>query len=354
MKIFISIASYRDPLLTYTLTEAYNNAVHKDNLFFGIVEQANPEEAIDTNSFTFNKQIRYVRIDPLQSGGCCWARSLAQSFYNGEDFFFQIDSHMGFDSGWDTWFINSMQELMKYHKKPIITGYPQAIAALNDDIITNPIVKQSKEDQSGMFALIAGKAECFIDNYYISTHSHWIKTDENFLHGYLLSANTLFTIGSSIEEVPYDPFLFFSGEEHSLALRYWTHGYNIFHGKNLPTYHYYSRGYRKVFWDPNDDPSRPIKWWELDVRSKNRLKEIVTGNLKGIYGIGTERFLKDYMRLTGIKYDLGFCEPCAYDGSNIFSRNYRENLTYSKTSSGIPPIPRRISTPDIRKRLTNN
>lgn len=329
MKIFISIASYKDPLLKYTITEAYNNAIMKRDLVFGIVDQSNENETIDINTLPFKDQIRYVRLDPQQSRGCCWARSIAQSLWNGEEYFFQIDSHMGFDPGWDLWFIKSMEELRRHHKKPIITGYPNGITAVNDDITQN-IVKQSNKDTTGMLVLIADENNSFNDNnYYVGARSSWVKTENNFLNGYLLSANTLFTLGSAIEEVPYDPFLFFSGEEQSLALRYWTHGYNIFHGKKLPTYHYYGRSYRKVFWDETEDSARSEKWWEFDMRSKDRLKNIVTGNPVGKYGLGDERSLQEYIQYTGIDYLSKNCLPRAYDGQNIFDQDYRKLLTLS-------------------------
>lgn len=353
MKIFISIASYRDPLLTYTLTEAYNNAVHKDNLFFGVIEQASPEEAIDTNSFTFNKQIRYVRIDPQHSRGCCWARSLAQTLYNGEDFFFQIDSHTGFDIDWDIWFINSMQELMKYHKKPLMTIYPNTMKAENDDITKN-ITKNPDLDTSAISVLVPNLDSAFKeDGYYVGQGASRFKTVNKFVHGYLLAAGNFFTVGAAIEEVPYDPFLFFSGEEQSLAMRFWTNGYNIFHGNYDPIYHYYG-AYRKMFWEESEDSTRTQRWGELEERSKKRLKEIVTGNLSGKYGLGTTRPLHEYILLTGINHTERNCEPRAYDGLNIFSQDYREKLTYPETSSGIPPMPKRILTPEIRKRLTRN
>ena len=39
MSIFISIASYRDPLLVSTIFSAYGNAEMKEELIFGICDQ---------------------------------------------------------------------------------------------------------------------------------------------------------------------------------------------------------------------------------------------------------------------------------------------------------------------------
>ena len=56
MKIFISIASYQDPLLKATINSAYNNAENPENLIFGICDQSN--EPLDTKSFSFSDQIK--------------------------------------------------------------------------------------------------------------------------------------------------------------------------------------------------------------------------------------------------------------------------------------------------------
>jgi hypothetical protein len=69
----------------------------------------------------------------LFSKGPCWARHRAQSFFNGEDFFLQVDSHTQFAPSWDKIFteqlekISAIQSEDNYFKKPIITSYPEAL-----------------------------------------------------------------------------------------------------------------------------------------------------------------------------------------------------------------------------------
>jgi len=41
MKIFISIASYQDPMLEITIKSAYENASFPENLIFGVCDQSN-------------------------------------------------------------------------------------------------------------------------------------------------------------------------------------------------------------------------------------------------------------------------------------------------------------------------
>jgi len=325
MKIFISIAGYRDPLLYNSIVEAYSNAKNKDSLVFGVVDQSYPWESLDLNSLSFSNQIRYVRIDPYYARGVCWARNVAQSLSSDENFFFQIDSHMLFDPNWDELLIDYYYKLKQFHPKPIITAYPHNFQAVDGNILN-----LKKERYEGLLTMVADKDNSFIqndtyENFYVGAIPHVI-TGTNPVHGYMVSANFFFSAKELIEEVPYDPFLFFSGEEHSLALRCWSHGYNIFHIPEVPVYHYYGRDYRQTIWGDNKaEEKKTVKWWELDLQSKRRLGDIVMGKI-GTYGLGTERTLLQYINWTGIDYFSKTLHTKAMSGEHIFSIDYREPL----------------------------
>ena len=86
MSIFISIASYQDPLLVSTIFSAYNNANKKDDLIFSICDQS--DNGINVNEIAFAKQIHYEHVDPLFSKGPCWVRHRAQKVFLMERTFF--------------------------------------------------------------------------------------------------------------------------------------------------------------------------------------------------------------------------------------------------------------------------
>ena len=89
MKIFISIASYQDPMLEITVKSAYENASFPENLVFGICDQSvNP---INLDSLSFSDNIHYDHVDPLLSNGPCWARERVQKFFNDEEYYLHID-----------------------------------------------------------------------------------------------------------------------------------------------------------------------------------------------------------------------------------------------------------------------
>jgi len=321
-KILISIAAYRDPLLAWTVQDAYDNAKEKDNLVFGIVEQAHKAEAFDYKSLPYSKQIRYIRVDPDQSRGCCWARSLGQTLWSGEDYYFQIDSHIGFDPGWDKLMHAAMYHLQEHHERPLISNMPYSLQAKDDDILHNPIRKLRDDGEYQKLTRVCRpvlKDTTFKQNYFIGVQCDYVPK-KHFVPGYLVAAGCLFTLGKWAEEVPYDPYLFFEGEEQSIALRSWTHGYSIFHISPLMFYHYYISAYKQRFW--SDGTERQMKWQDLNARSLDRLQHVVTGDNVGVYGLGTRRSLQDYIRYTGIDYLNKKLEPKASDKS-IFMQDYK-------------------------------
>ena len=313
-RIFISIISYRDPLLMSTVMSAYNNARYKQQLVFGIVDQAYPGEFFTPKALSYDGQIRYLRVDPEYARGACWARNSAQTMWNGEDYFMQIDSHTLFDADWDEILINAYQDLKQYHEKPVITAYPHSFSAVDDNI--NNLKKYK---YNGLLTLVVDAPGTFKRDSYVSTHARVLGRRDP-VHGFLLSANCLFAQGTVCEEVPYDPYLYFSGEEHSLALRLWTHGYNIFHVPQIPVYHHYGRSYTFI------ENNRAQKWYNYDKNSKTRLTDVVTGKLAGAYGLGTQRTLEQYIEWSGIDYHNKTLTTKALTGDGIFDHDYKAPL----------------------------
>ena len=302
MSIFISIASYQDPLLVSTIFSAYENAKNKNDLIFGICDQS--DNSINVNEITFSDQIHYDHVDPLFSKGPCWARHRAQSFFNEEDFFLQVDSHTQFAPKWDSIFIKQLekisanQEIDEYFKKPIITSYPRSFKVL--------------DFEKGLFELNTGDKHTQVITY--RKDSLFLKGSfsrqigiptkhTEITHAILLAAGCIFTKGAFIKEIPYDPNYYFYGEELSLAMRAFTHGYSFFHIPDVPLFHLYTDTSdipRKLHWDPEDDQKRAIKWTELDKKSLNRLDDLFADKVEEPLCLGKERSLEDYALISGI------------------------------------------------------
>ena len=302
MSIFISIASYQDPLLVSTIFSAYENAENKNDLIFSICDQS--DNTIDINGVTFSDQIHYDHVNPLFSKGPCWARHRAQSFFNEEDFFLQVDSHTQFAPEWDSIFIKQLekisanQEIDDYFKKPIITSYPRSFKVL--------------DFEKGLFELNTGDKHTQVITY--RKDSLFLKGSfsrqigiptkhTDITHAILLAAGCIFTKGAFVKEIPYDPNYYFYGEELSLAMRAFTNGYSFFHIPDVPLFHLYTDTSdipRKLHWDPEDDQKRAVKWTELDKKSLNRLDDLFADKVEEPLSLGKERSLEDYALISGI------------------------------------------------------
>ena len=131
MKIFISIASYRDPELLPTIRDCIANAKKPENLRFSIAWQRDEKETLA--EFANDKRFKIIDIPYQESKGTCWARSRIQENYDGEKYHLQLDSHHRFIKHWDAECIQMIKDLQaKGHKKPLLTGYISSFNPSND------------------------------------------------------------------------------------------------------------------------------------------------------------------------------------------------------------------------------
>ena len=301
MKIFISIASYQDPLLKNTIEDAFDKALHKGSLVFGICDQSN--NPLDISQFSYSDQIRYEHVETIFSKGPCWARTRIQGFFQDEDFFLQIDSHTLFEERWDQILIDALNEIKnlgrnsEYHRKPFLTGYPRGFE-YNKEL--KAFEKQTAD--KNIVPIAYRKDSLFMKDRF--SRQIGLRTNkQGFSHGYLLAAGCLFAEGAMIREVPYDQYYYFYGEEISLMLRLFTHGYSAFHMSNLPIFHLYTNhetNKRLLHWSPEEDQNRAVKWQELEKKSIDRLTDLVLGNPLNGYGLGNVRTLEEYKILSGM------------------------------------------------------
>ena len=260
MSIFISIASYQDPLLASTIFSAYDKAHNKNELIFSICDQS--DNPIEIEKISFADQIHYEHVDPLFSKGPCWARHRAQSFFNDEDFFLQIDSHTQFAENWDIIFIEQLIKISSikskddYFKKPIITSYPRSFEIIDFEKGVFGLHGEDKRTQ----VILYRKDSLFLSGSF--SRQIGMPTESNDItHAILVAAGCIFTKGSFVREIPYDPNYYFYGEELSLALRSFTRGFSFFHIPDTPLFHLYTDTTnlnRKLHWDPGDDSKRAI------------------------------------------------------------------------------------------------
>lgn len=293
-KIFIQIASYRDPQLIPTINDCLINAKYPENLVFSIAWQhSNEDEWDNLHGFMNDERFKIIDIDYKESKGACWARNLLQQQYSGEKYTLQLDSHHRFIQNWDEELIMMIKDLQnKGYKKPLLTGYIPSFDPEND-----PNARINQPWKMNFDRFIPEGAVFFlpatIDNY---------KELDGPIPARFYSAHFCFTLGSFVLEVPHDPEYYFHGEEISIAVRAYTWGYDLFHPHKVIAWHEYTRKGRIKHWD--DDKSWVIKNNESHLRNRKLFE--MDGYKKnidfGIYDFGNVRTLEDYERYAGISF----------------------------------------------------
>ncbi|MRD48712.1 GlcNAc-transferase family protein [Caenimonas koreensis] len=300
MSVFISIAAYSDPVLPFTVQRAVRTARWPAKLHFGVVDQSPAPPPGASAPSAGLARMSYVRIDPVYARGPCWARAIAMSLYDGEDWFFQIDSHMDFDEHWDEKLIEEATALMRGRTGIVISSYPNPFIFEESGPVPKPTTTKV------LAHVVKPNAEFEAGHPVLGFEAHPLDADEP-VPGMHLGAGCLFAPGHLVHAVPYDPWFYFHGEEQAITMRLYTHGWDIFHMPGLPVYHLYnSPGSggppRPMHWDAKENEQRPQQWWKLEERSRQRLADLLAGKDLGIYSLGKQRSLADFAAFSGIDY----------------------------------------------------
>ena len=290
--IFVQIAAYRDPELVPTVLDCIAKAKYPDSLHICIGWQHSPDENID--EIKNLPQVKIIDVLHTQTKGACWIRSKIQQRYDDETYTLQLDSHHRFKQDWDQTLIDMYEGLKTSGvAKPILSSYLPSY--------------QPKLEPEGRLE------ECWQVNYdrflpegviffRPSTLRNWqTLTSPAPARGF--SAHFIFTQGRWCLDVPYDPDLYFHGEEISLAIRSWTRGYDLFNPHKVVIWHQYTREGAKKHWDDHNN------WPNLNSLSYKRVKILLGVDGEdpeqinfGAYGLGTKRSLREFELFAGVEF----------------------------------------------------
>lgn len=294
--IFIQMASYRDPELGPTLDNLIENTKNPDRLHICICFQYHPDDKFNKDIDKYRDDKRFTIIDVLYSDtlGTCWARNLIQQHYNNETYTLQLDSHHRFVKDWEEKAIFMYKSLKEEgYKKPLLTAYIPSYDPENDP------KGRAKEPWRLTFDRFIPEGAIF---FMPETLPNLTRPEL----GRFFSAHFCFTDGKFCKEVPHDPDYYFHGEEISLAVRAWTHGYDIFYPNEIIAYHEYTRKGRTKQWDDDSD------WNTKNIKShaKNRQLLGVDGETPTLendktfkkFGLGKVRTLEEYEIFAGVRF----------------------------------------------------
>lgn len=294
-RIFVQIASYRDPELAPTIESLIKNADFPERLTFGICWQHSSSDEFElANQAAFRPGFRVLDVPFKQAKGVCWARSQIGNLYDGEEYTLQIDSHMRFRRHWDTLLIHLFQDTQEDWccDKPLLTTYPPGYEP------ADPVTQYDQTPLRIIFNELTSEGQYSVRPEPIPDW-HLLRKP---IRARFYAAGFAFTTGRICAEVPHDPELYFIGEEMNIAARAFTHGYDLFHPQFTVCWHYYTREGSPRQWD-----DQPEGWGELDEISKNRTRQLFGYNGTprvnfGKYGFGEHRTLGDYEQYVGVEF----------------------------------------------------
>ena len=294
MKIFVQIAAYRDPQLEPTIKNMLENAKRPKNLRIGICRQYNPDDQFDLlEEYRKDKRFRILDVLYSDSKGVCWARNQVQQLYESEEYTLQIDSHMRFEKDWDDTLIKMVKQLQKKgFEKPLLTGYVSSFDPDND-----PAGRVQEPWRMAFDRFIPEGAVFFLPE----SIPGWQQMKEPVTARFY-SAHFAFTLGQFSTEVQHDPEFYFHGEEISIAVRAYTHGYDLFHPHKVVIWHEYTRKGRTKQWDDDKD------WVNKNNLSHQKNRQLFGMDGEEVtmdfskYGFGTERTLREYEIYSGLLF----------------------------------------------------
>lgn len=333
MKIFVQIASYRDSELASTIRDCIQKAKNPNNLTFGICWQKDEKENL--NEFIINPKFRIIEISWQESKGVGWARSLIQELYEGEEYTLQIDSHHRFAKNWDESLIEMIEKTDS--KKPILSSFAGAYNPKTGEKLSIEPYKMIPEK-------FTEDGQILIRPFY----SPDLESLTSPVRARFVCGHFIFAKGEFCKEYKYDPNIYFEGDDLSLSVRLFTLGYDLFHPNKNVLWHEYTREGRAKHWLNHDqslkDQNKIEKtWWERDLESKKRIRKLLNQESNdvdlGVYGLGTQRTLKDYEIYAGVDFlnkkiqqsaVFGSDPPCVYENEQQWQKGFEAEVSNSQ------------------------
>jgi len=312
-KIFVQIASYRDPELLPTIKDCIAKAKYPERLTFGICWQHSEDDEWDNlDEYKDDPTFTIMDVKWNESLGLCWARHHIQKMWKGEDYTLQIDSHHRFLQDWDEILIDMMS--LTGSEKPLLTSYAGMYDPKENKLLNQDPYKMVPDRFTPGGTIL----------FYPHSIENWEELDKP-IPARFVSGHFFFTIGKHCEEYKYDPNIYFAGDEISLSIRSYTLGYDLFHPHRLVIWHEYTREGRTKHWTDFNNETKEAglvkeAWWNMDNESKRRLRHMLQEEDNDIdldiYGLGTVRSHHDYEVYAGIDFTQRKLHPNATKGLN--------------------------------------
>jgi hypothetical protein len=296
-KIYVSIASYRDPYLQSTIDSLFCEADNPDNITVGCFIHA-LEKEFETLKLerVYDEKVKYEIEIPGQIFSVTECRNRCLKWLDDSyDYVLQIDSHSRFDQGWDTKLIKMLKSTND--NKAILSGALPVFDILEDG---TEIKKQQNYPVSFIMHSDTTK-ENLLHSYDLSPRGQILTTlpNKEYAIDWYLAGHFMFSLSEYFKKIPQPDWVLFWGEEVLNGVRAFTAGYNVYIPKNVPIYHLYSDRIKR----PRLSQDFPKEYFPKRDYTTNRIIDILIGKDIKKDDIFYERSMSDFYIHVG--YNLG-------------------------------------------------
>jgi hypothetical protein len=283
--ILVQIPSYRDSQLVPTLESLLNKAISPERLSICVCWQRGLEESLP-RWVTRHPSIRILEFDYRESRGVGWARRLLQRQWAGEPYVLLVDSHTRFVRHWDRHLKSMMLQLKGAGvAKPVLSCLPPSFyrpETYPGDRDSYPTKIYPKEYSEGLLVRFHGLP--------LPLHA-WMSEP---LPAQFIAMGFLFTEGVFHREIPFDPNIYFFGDDITTAARAYSHGYRFFHPHRIVAWHLYDRATRRPHWEDHQ------AWCDLNRASLDRVSRFLRGESWDEFTrLGGGGSVREYERFVG-------------------------------------------------------
>lgn len=256
--IYVQIPAYRDAELASTLRSLYAKAADPNRLRVRVLWQHGPDDHLPADVL----DLPHLEIDPVpatESEGCNWARVRLQAAWQDERYTLLLDSHHRFVRGWDDLGVGMVEQLR--HRgvaRPLLTAYLPNYYPGRD-----PVGRKQRPFKIYPYA----REDGVLTRLTSLPIRGWTALDAPIPADFL-SLHFILADGRFNHDVPFDPQIYFFGDEVLTSLRAYAVGYELFHPHRILGWHAYDRSSRVPHWADHQD------WTERHRRSLDRMRGI--------------------------------------------------------------------------------
>jgi hypothetical protein len=289
-KIYVSIASYRDPLLNSTIKSLYVNANKPENITVGcFIQSYEQDRELETpinqplNEIINWKNVSYQVVNPGSIFSITECRNNALQFLSDDaTYVLQVDSHTRFHKDWDLSLLNYIKDLPE---KSAISTYLPGWQPL-------PTGEELVKINNGFFEpnFTTFSKNSLINTREITPENVPIESDSKFLYkSWYLAAHFIFARKELFKCINKQDWVMFWGEELVNSLSAASEGWEVYLPYTPPLAHMYPQDVEyylplnKLFKDfPEEWHRNTVKTTENILNMLNNVTERQGFNQSGL------------------------------------------------------------------------